>query len=403
VRDYSRLEATTFSRDRVAALSVLVVGAGALGNEVIKNLVLLGVGRLSILDRDAIEPSNLTRSVLFCVPDINDHIAKRTPKALFAARRARELNPDVDAVAHVGEVADLGLGIVRRADVVFSCLDNEMARLELSWTCARLDKPLVDGGLGHFNASSGLVSLFPGSDGPCYACRKSPDRRRELLVELQGREDPCGLKERLQQAAAVVATTPVMASVVGAIQVEVGIRHLLARQSGVRLSSGLSHRITLHPRATLETFQFDASPNCPLHEAGSLVRDVCERRDRVSTDWTAGELLRETAQDTGFLAFDWPMTARASCRRCGHEWSPMLRRARFRRAHCPACDSADLSEKEVLSGVDRASAWADRSLDALGLPRAHVHEIVLGSDPDGPRRHVEITGDLLAVTQERRS
>src|SRR5438874_4785377 len=106
-RDYSRLASTAFSRDETA-VTALVVGAGALGNEVIKNLALLGVDRVWIADRDVIESSNLTRSVLYCTPDIAQQIAARTPKAVYAAARAQEINPDVSATAFVGEIADLG-------------------------------------------------------------------------------------------------------------------------------------------------------------------------------------------------------------------------------------------------------------------------------------------------------
>src|SRR5215470_4838355 len=90
VRDYSRLDATIFNRSQLSALRVMVAGAGALGNEVIKNLALLGVGRLHIVDRDVVEMSNLTRSVLFCVPNISSAVSLRTSKAEFAAARVRE-------------------------------------------------------------------------------------------------------------------------------------------------------------------------------------------------------------------------------------------------------------------------------------------------------------------------
>src|SRR5262245_16638488 len=128
-RDYSRLESTVFRRERLRSTSALVVGAGALGNEVVKNLALLGVGQVTIVDHDTVEASNLTRSILFCGTDIAEHLRKKTPKSELLALRAREINPDVDARAVVGEVADVGLGTLRRADVVFSCVDNEMARL----------------------------------------------------------------------------------------------------------------------------------------------------------------------------------------------------------------------------------------------------------------------------------
>lgn len=399
MRDYSRLEATAFSRDRVSSLYAVVVGAGALGNEVIKNLALIGVGRLLVVDRDRIESSNLTRSVLFCVPAIVEHIASGTPKAVLAARRAMELNPDVDAGSHVGEVGDLGTGLLRQADIVFSCLDNEMARLELGWACNRLDKPLVDGGLGLINPASGMVSLFPGADGPCYACRKGAERRRTLIQELQGREDPCGVKERLQRQADAVPTTPTMASIVGAFQVEAGVRQLFRDPDGESSRIGVSHRITVHPHVQLDTLQFERSPNCPLHQSESVIRDVRERIDRSSHDWTAAQVLAETAACGGFLSFDWPMTARAACHACGHAWEPLMRRARFRRERCPGCGSTDIAETEVLTGVHSASAWADRSLAALGLPAGHIHEVVVGSTADAPRCHVEVTGDLRPVRE----
>lgn len=393
MRDYSRLDATAFTRDRLGGMSVLVVGAGALGNEAIKNLALLGVGRLGILDRDLIEASNLTRSVLFCTPDIARHLDAHTPKAELAAARAMEINPDVRATPFVREIADLGSGVLREFDLVFSCLDNEMARLELGWVCTRLDKPLVDGGLGMFNPSSGLVSIFPGSNGPCYACRKGAPRRRELLQDLQGREDSCSVKERHLREQGIVATTPTLASIVAAFQVELGIRYIF-KDTEIPAGQGLSYRIALHPRVAAERLTFERSPNCPLHDAGSVMRDVVLRPDRTSDSWTAKALLTENAAADGFLTFDWPVTARAECRSCRYAWEPMLRRARFRSARCPGCGGDDLVEMETLTGVSADSPWADRTLAALGLPSGHVHEILLHARTDASRRHVEVTGDL---------
>ncbi len=393
MRDYSRLDATAFTRDRVGGMNVLVVGAGALGNEVIKNLALLGVGRLSVLDRDRIEASNLTRSVLFCTPEIDRHIQRGTPKAEFAVARAIDINPDVTGTAYVREIADLGLGILRTFDLIFSCLDNEMARLELGWVCTRLNKPLVDGGLGMFNPSSGLVSIFPGARGPCYACRKGAPRRRELLQDLQGREDSCGVKERLLREQGIVATTPTLASIVAAFQVELGIRYLFKDMKGTD-EQGISYRLALHPQVVAERLTFERSPNCPLHDPDSLIGEITERTDRDSGTWTARELLTESGAPDGFLTFDWPLTARAECRSCRYAWEPLVRRARFRSARCPGCGGDDLVEIETLTGVDAASSWATRSLTALGLPEGHVHEVMVHAKTSSDRRHIEVTGDL---------
>src|SRR3954471_12068118 len=91
---YSRLRLIPWWRqERLAAAKVLVVGAGALGNEVLKNLALLGVGTVFVIDLDLVEPSNLSRSVLFRAEDGG------RGKAEVAARRACEINPDVTFIA----------------------------------------------------------------------------------------------------------------------------------------------------------------------------------------------------------------------------------------------------------------------------------------------------------------
>jgi hypothetical protein len=99
-----------WDQDRLRNARVLVVGAGALGNEIIKNLALLGVGRVFVADRDRIERSNLSRSVLFRDSDCG------RAKAEVAAERARELFPEMRLQAFDGNIVyDLGLGIYRWA------------------------------------------------------------------------------------------------------------------------------------------------------------------------------------------------------------------------------------------------------------------------------------------------
>lgn len=393
-RDYSRLARTVFSQEKVSKLTVLVIGAGALGNEVIKNLALMGVGRLWIIDRDHVELSNLTRSILFCTPEIEKHIESKAPKAELAAARVREINPDVEVKAFVGEFADLGLGVVRRCDVVFSCLDNEMARLEAGWACNRLDKPLVDGGLGLINYSNGLVSIFPGKQGPCYACRKGNNRRRQLLQELYGREDPCWIKEKLQEESDIVSTTPLMSSVVAAFQVEVGLRKLL-NGDDAEPELGRAFRVALAPEPSLETFTFARSPNCPLHEQDSYLGEVREFSDASSSERTPEQLLEETSSD--YISLDWPYTAEARCQSCSHEWKPLVRRSRFRKAVCPECGSAEVGETEVMTEIEKGSDWAKKTFQELGFPAGNIYEVV--ADPKGEARrvHFELTGDMTTV------
>src|SRR5689334_23641539 len=87
---YGRFRLISWWRqEKLAAAKILVVGAGALGNEVLKNLALLGAGHLFVIDFDTIEATNLTRSVLFRAGDAGKSKAER------AAAAVRALNPDV--------------------------------------------------------------------------------------------------------------------------------------------------------------------------------------------------------------------------------------------------------------------------------------------------------------------
>src|SRR5262245_33118883 len=104
---------------RLAGARVVVIGAGALGNEILKNLALLGLGLVFIADLELVENSNLSRSVLFREGDAG------RGKAELAATRACELYPAMRVRPFRGNIVfDLGLGVFRWADVILGGLDN---------------------------------------------------------------------------------------------------------------------------------------------------------------------------------------------------------------------------------------------------------------------------------------
>ena len=110
-----------FKKERVKNARVLVAGAGALGNEVVKNLALFGVGNIYVVDFDKIEISNLTRSVLFREEDAFNH----SYKAEIVAKRAREINPQINVIPIVGNLfSEVGFGLYKSVDVIIGCLDS---------------------------------------------------------------------------------------------------------------------------------------------------------------------------------------------------------------------------------------------------------------------------------------
>ena len=209
---YSRLRLIPWWRqEKLAAAKVLVVGAGALGNEVLKNLALVGVGTTYVIDRDAIETSNLSRSVLFRASDGG------RPKAQVAAERAREINPEVAFHWLKGDVInDLGLGLFADVDVVIGCLDNREARLWVNRQCWKVGTPWVDSGIQEIQ---GVVKVFVPPDSACYECAMTA--RDYQLLNLRY---SCPLLSREQILEGKVPTAPTIASMMGALEVQEALK-----------------------------------------------------------------------------------------------------------------------------------------------------------------------------------
>jgi adenylyltransferase/sulfurtransferase len=200
-----------WEREKVENAKVMVVGAGALGNEVIKNLVLMGIGHIFIVDFDTIELANLSRSVLFRESDSG------RKKAEVAAARAKEINPNIHVQYVHGDVTtDIGLGVFRRMDVIIGCLDNREARLAINRFAYWIDKPWVDGAIQEF---FGLARVFVPGQGACFECSLTEQARRDLALRYS-----CPLLARENVLLGKVPTTPTIASIIAAIQAQEALK-----------------------------------------------------------------------------------------------------------------------------------------------------------------------------------
>lgn len=147
---------------RLGAARVLVVGCGGLGAPVIASLAAAGVGHLTLVDDDSVEPSNLNRQVLFTEADVGQ------PKADVAARWVRSLDGGADVVARKERLAAGGArAAVRGFTLVVDCADGLPTKFLLNDACVREDVPLVHGAA---TAWSGQVLVVPGGRGPCLRC-----------------------------------------------------------------------------------------------------------------------------------------------------------------------------------------------------------------------------------------
>src|SRR5437016_571319 len=131
---------------------LLVIGAGALGNEILKNAALLGFTQVVVVDLDCIEESNLSRAVLYRSDDVGKF------KADAAASAYKSLAPDATVHSLVANVVHgCGLGLFEWSDMIVAGLDNREARLWINRSAWKMNRPWVDGGIGGMN---GVVRGF---------------------------------------------------------------------------------------------------------------------------------------------------------------------------------------------------------------------------------------------------
>jgi ubiquitin-like 1-activating enzyme E1 B len=147
---------------------VLLVGAGGIGCEVLKNLVLTGFSELEIIDLDTIEVSNLNRQFLFnkeSVGKAKSHVAKTS---------VLKFNPNVNITSHLGDIMDTKYGVAffNKFKLVINALDNKKARSHVNRMCLSCDIPLIESGTMGY---TGQVEFIKKGVSLCYECYPKPE------------------------------------------------------------------------------------------------------------------------------------------------------------------------------------------------------------------------------------
>lgn len=149
---------------------VLCIGAGGLGCPIALYLAAAGVGTIGLADVDVVSPSNLQRQVLFGMSDIGD------AKVTAAARRLKDLNPDIKIVEHMELVSAANvMDLIADYDFIIDGTDNFPTRYCVNDACVIQGKPNIYGSIFRFD---GMVTVFAphlknpdtGDKGPCYRC-----------------------------------------------------------------------------------------------------------------------------------------------------------------------------------------------------------------------------------------
>jgi adenylyltransferase/sulfurtransferase len=284
---------------------VLVAGIGALGSELVRNLELLSCDRVFVADPDLLEEKNIARSWLMRDGAVGES------KVSHAIEKLQKLFPQIEWRGAAVEIADVELEELEDAEILFSCVDTDLARMEIAALAARYGFDVCDAGLGGTSTRVGRASWFPSAtQAACFACLLSGSRRAELLSEWESVTHACWAAGSYGDHK--WTSTPETAAMVARRQVEIALAASRDAKSAFSLQLDL---------------------------------DACPVERRIEHMRSAGCPLHEDARGDVF-----PVCTLAECGACAAEFAPMRRLAWVRRRGvCPRCGSKAVVIRE--SGV----------------------------------------------------
>lgn len=301
------MENDIHSRSRLAGYTpeilfnsrVLIIGAGALGQNLALNLALAGVGEINIVDFDAFEAHNATRSPLYPTVKEQDDWGKAKAKVV-----ARKLLPLMTALAPrvryaIAPIQSLGDLPLIHSQLIFAAVDNQYSRTYLAQRCHVVGRPLIEGG---FFAENLNVSVFgPDSDDPCYRCL-SPGKKGAFSCTHYA------LSVEAQQAIPAIQNT---AAVLGGLQAEIGIQWLHGERS---MRSKMVHA-NIHTM-TMGTVHIARAASCPgIHWPHT---NLSPKTLAVGGDDTLAQLMKAVAAEIGLAEIRFPdvFVVRNFCTQC---------------------------------------------------------------------------------------
>lgn len=371
-----------WDQDRLRNAKVLVIGAGALGNELLKNLALLGIGNVIVADMDRIENSNLSRSVLYRAKD-NGEL-----KASAAARAAKEIYPDLNIHAFNGNVVyDLGLGVFRWADIVLGGLDNREARLAINRACWKLNKPWIDGAI---EAIQGTARVFipdgPAQAAPCYECTMSETDWRLLNLRRS-----CNLLTRAEMEHGKTPTTPTISSIIAGVQTQEAVKILHGMESfpgKAWVFAGLS--------ADSYQIEFQRKEDCYSHDPLDEVISLDARADSITVRALL-EHCRKLLGPAAEIELGRDILEKLICPKCKSQetFFASLGKVTAEKAWCPNCKDVR-REVQTFHKIRGNEAFMDQTLASIGVP---AFDILISRNAD---RAVgfELSGDAADVLGE---
>ena len=348
---FSRLRLIPWwNQAKISSCRVLVVGAGALGNEILKNLALLGFQQVIVVDVDRIEESNLSRSVLYRSENVGEW------KASAAASAYAQMAPGAKVLAlNANILRDCGLGVFQWSDLIFAGLDNREARLWINRAAWKVGRPWIDGAIEGIN---GVARVFLPGAAPCYECTLG-----EVDWAILERRMSCNLLAHEPESEGKVPTTPTISSIIAGIQVQEGVKfiHGLPTLAGRGfIFEGLNH--------SSYTVTYTENPECMSHYTLPEIVRLAEG----SADLTLHELWQRACRDLSSLEvtleFSRDVIHRLICPGCGEQEERFAAAGSVSYEEGRCGRDGQMRIVEAIHSYTGSESYGSRRLNQIGLP-----------------------------------
>ncbi len=364
--------------EKITAAKVMVVGAGALGNEVIKNLTLLNVGHILIVDFDIVEYDNLAKSILFRESDTG------AKKAHVIAKNLKKINKEVKTMSIIGDIAtDVGLGVFRRMDVVIGCLDNRLARMFINRHCFKVDKTWIDGALENL---AGQFSVYA-YDKSCYECSLT-EEAWDIIHFRMGCPDIA--KRNASQG--TITTTPISSSIIGAFQVQEALKVIFKDDKNLMLKEAF--RYNGANNSYLKYKKSGLTKRCYSHVSYDKIIEV----PNLSNNNTLNELLawleKYFKSDAVKVLLDEDIVLQVATSKNRKKCSTAIYKNHLLEAkevrQLVREPDEDLHIIESTNIIDRTFPLLNKTLNEIGIPFLDILKVEANRDI----HFIELTGDL---------
>jgi adenylyltransferase/sulfurtransferase len=256
-------------------VKILVVGVGAGGNEVLKNLMLMGFGNITIVDFDHIEDSNLSRTTLFRKEDIGKS------KAIVAAERLTEMalheSPNIRAF-HGNLMTEIGKSVFWEHDIVICCVDTQKARAYINDWCVRSNTPFFEMGFSNYDVD---ICFYAPEGGIVQADGTRKDKLPSddgVFPKLEGGFPVClreeigvGAFDEKRNSCSGYIVEDVNLTKIPTIQVSAAMAGVLVAMELIKYLDGkdtIRNKMLMFFGRTYKTdiFNYQRNPDCHIHE-----------------------------------------------------------------------------------------------------------------------------------------